>query len=125
MNTVDTSFIKILESQKSIRAIFVVLNVFAWIADDNLESNLNGNDANSKRTSKRIYIIIIVISFIINVYYLYLNNAQLKDNNKNSRNKQSINLRSSALILVIVSLIIFFYLEATEPTEQIKDSIIN
>ena len=57
MNTVDTSFIKILESQKSIRAIFVILNIFAWIADDNLESNLNGKDKNSDRTSKRIYII--------------------------------------------------------------------
>jgi len=109
MNSQIVPIIQSLESQKSIRALFVLLNIFAWIADDNLEKNITGKYENSINTSKYIYIVITAISLIVNTYFLYVS---IKQNNRRNSNNQK-QLQSSAYTLIVIALVILLYLQLT------------
>ena len=98
----------ILEKQKMIRILFIVLNILAWYADNNLEKNLIENKKNN--ISKNIYIFFIIVSIIVNYFYITINKGP---------NKDKINLRTTALTLIITALFIFLYLQITDENDNV------
>ncbi|MDD6878863.1 MAG: hypothetical protein PUD59_01350 [bacterium] len=121
MNATNIGFIKLLENQKKIRILFVILNIFAWFADNRVEQNIDNNNSSDDNLSKQIYICIIVISLIVNIYYLYVNSTQ----HEASLNDDKQNYREAAIILTIIALIIFLYVEIIDPSKSLDESIIN
>lgn len=109
----NRDYINILEKQKIIRMVFILLNGLAWYADNNLEKNMINNKQNS--ISKNIYIVIIIISIFINSYYITINSGP---------NKERIEIRKIALIMIIVSLFIFLFLQTSEENNNKNNSII-
>ncbi len=109
----NDEYIKILEKQKKIRILFIVLNILAWYADNNLEKNLINKRNNN--VSKNIYIFFIIVSIIVNYYYITINKGP---------NKDKINLRTTALTLIITALFIFLYLQITDENNNKNESII-
>lgn len=117
------NFVTLFENQKSIRIVFVILNIFAWFADDSDEKNLLSNKKETDKLAQNIYTIIIIISLLINFYYLIVNEKQYQEAIQKNKNVKEFKLRNIAIIIVIISLIIFLYVQLNDEDISLDETI--
>lgn len=106
MSEQNNVFIKILQNQKAIRILFIVLNALAWYADNISQEELTNNQKNRSETPQFIYNFILTISILVNIYYIVTIQEQIVKSNQNTKNLET---RRDALILLVISLSILLY----------------
>lgn len=106
MSEQNNVFIKILQNQKAIRILFIVLNALAWYADNTSQEELTNNQKNRSEAPQFIYNFILTISILVNIYYIVTIQEQIVKSNQNTKNLET---RRDALILLVISLSILLY----------------
>lgn len=109
MQSQNIEFIKLLQNQKTIRVLFIVLNILAWSADNITQKDLINNKQGSNQIAQNIYIFILIVSIIVNVYYIIIIENQIKTSKSQNQNTQQLETRKNALIILITALGILLY----------------
>lgn len=120
MDTGLIGAITTLKTQEDIRILFIILNVFAWLADKNIEDSVTNKTSNNLKLSRDIYIVILIISILITAYYWYINYKGLEENNNNN----TFNIRNIAYIISIVSLLMLLYVQITDTSLLVEETAI-
>ena len=110
-----------LHVQEEIRILFVILNVFAWVADFNIETSILNKDKSNINFSRNIYIIILICSILVTLYYWYLNYQKMQSKSDNDPN---LGIRNVAYIISILSLLMLLYVQITDKSLFIEETSI-
>ncbi len=121
MNIGQIKIINNLHVQEEIRILFVILNVFAWVADFNIETSILNKDKSNINFSRNIYIIILICSILVTLYYWYLNYQEMQSKSENDPN---LGIRNVAYIISILSLLMLLYVQITDKSLFIEETSI-
>lgn len=121
MNIGQIKIINNLHVQEEIRILFVILNVFAWVADFNIETSILNKDKSNINFSRNIYIIILICSILVTLYYWYLNYQKMQSKSDNDPN---LGIRNVAYIISILSLLMLLYVQITDKSLFIEETSI-
>lgn len=121
MNIGQIKIINNLHVQEEIRILFIILNVFAWVADFNIETSILNKDKSNINFSRNIYIIILICSILVTLYYWYLNYQEMQSKSENDPN---LGIRSVAYIISILSLLMLLYVQITDKSLFIEETSI-
>ena len=121
MNIGQIKIINNLHVQEEIRILFVILNVFAWVADFNIETSMLNKDKSNINFSRNIYIIILICSILVTLYYWYLNYQKMQSKSDNDPN---LGIRNVAYIISILSLLMLLYVQITDKSLFIEETSI-
>ncbi len=121
MNIGQIKIINNLHVQEEIRILFVILNVFAWVADFNIETSILNKDKSNINFSRNIYIIILICSILVTLYYWYLNYQEMQSKSDNDPN---LGIRNVAYIISILSLLMLLYVQITDKSLFIEETSI-
>ena len=121
MNIGQIKIINNLRVQEEIRILFVILNVFAWVADFNIETSILNKDKSNINFSRNIYIIILICSVLVTLYYWYLNYQEMQSKSENDPN---LGIRNVAYIISILSLLMLLYVQITDKSLFIEETSI-
>lgn len=108
MENQNIKFIKILQNIKGIRILFIVLNFLAWFADDIVQKDLINNKQTSNESTQFIYTFILVISIIVNLYYIAIIEDQIKISRTRNQDTKQLEIRKFALTILVIALFILF-----------------
>ena len=112
MQNQNNKFIKLLQNQKNIRILFIFLNVFAWFADNITQNDIINNENKHTKTSQYIYNFILIISILINIYYILIIYEQIKTTKIKNQDTKQLEIKKNALILLVAALIILLYTQS-------------
>ena len=112
MQNQNNEFIKLLQNQKNIRILFIFLNVFAWFADNITQNDIINNENKHTKTSQYIYNFILIISILINIYYILIIYEQIKTTKIKNQDTKQLEIKKNALILLVAALIILLYTQS-------------
>lgn len=121
MNIGQIKIINNLHVQEKIRILFVILNIFAWIADLNIETLILNKDKSNINFSRNIYIIILICSILVTLYYWYLNYQEIQSKNDTDPN---LEIRNVAYIISILSLLMLLYVQITDKNLFVEETSI-
>lgn len=121
MNIGQIKIINNLHVQEEIRILFVILNVFAWVADFNIETSILNKDKSNINFSRNIYIIILICSILVTLYYWYLNYQEMQSKSDNDPN---LGIRNVAYIISILSLLMLLYVQITDKSLFVEETSI-
>lgn len=121
MNIGQIKIINNLHVQEEIRILFIILNVFAWVADFNIETSILNKDKSNINFSRNIYIIILICSVLVTLYYWYLNYQEMQSKSENDPN---LGIRNVAYIISILSLLMLLYVQITDKSLFIEETSI-
>ena len=121
MNIGQIKIINNLHVQEEIRILFVILNVFAWVADFNIETSILNKDKININFSRNIYRIILICSILVTLYYWYLNYQEMQSKNDNDPN---LGIRNVAYIISILSLLMLLYVQITDKSLFVEETSI-
>lgn len=121
MNIGQIKIINNLHVQEEIRILFIILNVFAWVADFNIETSILNKDKSNINFSRNIYIIILICSILVTLYYWYLNYQEMQSKSENDPN---LGIRNVAYIISILSLLMLLYVQITDKSLFIEETSI-
>lgn len=121
MNIGQIKIINNLHVQEEIRILFIILNVFAWVADFNIETSILNKDKSNINFSRNIYIIILICSILVTLYYWYLNYQEMQSKSENDPN---LGIRNIAYIISILSLLMLLYVQITDKSLFIEETSI-
>ena len=121
MNIGQIKIINNLHVQEEIRILFVILNVFAWVADFNIETSILNKDKSNINFSRNIYIIILICSVLVTLYYWYLTYQEMQSKSENDPN---LGIRNVAYIISILSLLMLLYVQITDKSLFIEETSI-
>lgn len=105
----NIEFIKLLQNQKAIRVLFIVLNILAWFADDITQKDLINNEQKATQAAQYIYNFILIISIIVNVYYIIIIENQIKITQEKNQNTKQLETKKNALTILVIALSILLY----------------
>ena len=122
MNVGKINPIEVLHTQEGIRILFIILNIFAFIADKTTEENLNDKNEESSNFANDVYIFITIINLVILIYYLWINYKYLSEAKENGKNKQAFKIKNLAYIVSMIALILFLYVQLTNRSETVEET---
>lgn len=105
----NIEFIKLLQNQKAIRILFILLNVLAWFGDNITQEDLINNEQKNTQKAQSIYNFILIISIIVNIYYIIIIENQINSSKKRNENTKQLQLKKDALIILVIALFILLY----------------
>lgn len=121
MNIGQIKIINNLHVQEEIRILFVILNVFAWVADFNIETSILNKNKGNINFSRNIYIIILICSILVTLYYWYLNYQEMQSKSDNDPN---LGIRNVAYIISTLSLLMLLYVQITDKSLFVEETSI-
>ncbi len=122
MNVGKINPIEVLHTQEGIRILFIILNIFAFIADKTTEENLNDKNEESSNFANDVYIFITIINLVILIYYLWINYKYLSEAKENGKNEQAFKIKNLAYIVSMIALILFLYVQLTNRSETVEET---
>lgn len=122
MNVGKINPIEVLHTQEGIRILFIILNIFAFIADKTTEENLNDKNEESSNFANDVYIFITIINLVILIYYLWINYKHLSEAKENGKNEQAFKIKNLAYIVSMIALILFLYVQLTNRSETVEET---
>ena len=122
MNVGKINPIDVLHTQEGIRILFIILNIFAFIADKTTEENLNDKNEESSNFANDVYIFITIINLVILIYYLWINYKYLSEAKENGKNEQAFKIKNLAYIVSMIALILFLYVQLTNRSETVEET---
>lgn len=122
MNVGKINPIEVLHTQEGIRILFIILNIFAFIADKTTEENLNDKNEESSNFANDVYIFITIINLVILIYYLWVNYKYLSEAKENGKNEQAFKIKNLAYIVSMIALILFLYVQLTNRSETVEET---
>ncbi|MGN1000490.1 MAG: hypothetical protein ACI4OG_00965 [Bacilli bacterium] len=122
MNVGKINPIEVLHTQEGIRILFIILNIFAFIADKTMEENLNDKNEESSNFANDVYIFITIINLVILIYYLWINYKYLSEAKENGKNEQAFKIKNLAYIVSMIALILFLYVQLTNRSETVEET---
>lgn len=122
MNVGKINPIEVLHTQEGIRILFIILNIFAFIADKTTEENLNDKNEESSNLANDVYIFITIINLVILIYYLWINYKYLSEAKENGKNEQAFKIKNLAYIVSMIALILFLYVQLTNRSETVEET---
>ncbi len=110
------SKIKELEFEKILWGIFIFLSALNIYGDNIQELFFINKDYMAEKKAKNIFIITIVISLLIYIYFVYRNYNYFKNAQENNHDTNLYLIRLVGSILVVVGVICLLYYQAFENT---------
>lgn len=118
MSNQNIEFIKLLQNQKAIRILFIFLNIFAWFGDNLTQQDLINNEQKNTEKAQSIYNFILIISIIVNVYYIIIIQDQINSSRKRNENTKQLKTKKNALIILVVALFTLLYTQLPVTNNQ-------
>ena len=118
MSNQNIEFIKLLQNQKAIRILFIFLNIFAWFGDNLTQQDLINNEQKNTEKAQSIYNFILIISIIVNIYYIIIIQDQINSSRKRNENTKQLKTKKNALIILVVALFTLLYTQLPVTNNQ-------
>lgn len=118
MSNQNIEFIKLLQNQKAIRVLFIFLNIFAWFGDNLTQQDLINNEQKNTEKAQSIYNFILIISIIVNIYYIIIIQDQINASRKRNENTKQLETKKNALIILVVALFTLLYTQLPVTNNQ-------
>lgn len=118
MSNQNIEFIKLLQNQKAIRILFIFLNIFAWFGDNLTQQDLINNEQKNTEKAQSIYNFILIISIIVNIYYIIIIQDQINASRKRNENTKQLETKKNALIILVVALFTLLYTQLPVTNNQ-------
>lgn len=109
MNKNINNKIEELELEKLIWGLFIVGSILSIVADDYQEKYLKNNDISSLNKGYDINVFVLILSIILNSYFVIRNYNDLKKGYKNNKNADLLLVRFIGSVLFIVGLFCTLY----------------
>ncbi len=120
MNSNNTeNLIRRLTFENYIWGIYLVVALFNIYGDELIKKSIRENDRNANRKARTIFLAILIVTLLINIYFLIRNYSDLKQD----FNNESLRIRFLGSIFLLLATLSFLYSQLK--TEQEEESVSN